>query len=225
MNRKKRTTTRDIAKACFVSQSAVSMILSGRKDIHFAPETIERVKRTAKEMGYEYKARAKRKKTGTNDTIMIICPSLATQYYTTLIQFITQEAQEHGLCTLTAYTNRSKEREEYYLNMAADTGFYGVIYTYAPRAVTSLNHLHEKVPLVLINDHNPDLKIELLELDSKKSGRLIAAHLLELGHRDILMIDRGKHLLYDSGIESDFAQAMENNARVKVYASNFISIQ
>ena len=50
MNRKKRTTTRDIAKACFVSQSAVSMILSGRKDIHFAPETIERVKRTAKEM-------------------------------------------------------------------------------------------------------------------------------------------------------------------------------
>ena len=185
MNEKKRTTTRDIAKACFVSQSAVSMILSGRKDIHFAPETIERVKRTAKEMGYEYKARAKRKKTGTNDTIMIMCPSLATQYYTTLIQFITQEAQEHGLCTLTAYTNRSKEREEYYLNMAADTGFYGVIYTYAPRAVTSLNHLHGKVPLVLINDHNSDLKIELLELDSKKSGRLIAAHLLELGHRDI----------------------------------------
>ena len=185
MNGKKRTTTRDIAKACFVSQSAVSMILSGRKDIHFAPETIERVKRTAKEMGYEYKARAKRKKTGTNDTIMIMCPSLATQYYTTLIQFITQEAQEHGLCTLTAYTNRSKEREEYYLNMAADTGFYGVIYTYAPRAVTSLNHLHGKVPLVLINDHNSDLKIELLELDSKKSGRLIAAHLLELGHRDI----------------------------------------
>lgn len=185
MSEKKRTTTRDIAKACFVSQSAVSMILSGREDIHFAPETIERVKRTAKEMDYEYKARAKRKKTGTNDTIMIMCPSLATQYYTTLIQFITQEAQEHGLCTLTAYTNRSKEREEYYLNMAADTGFYGIIYTYAPRAVTSLNHLYGKLPLVLINDHNPDLKIELLELDSKKSGRLIAAHLLELGHRDI----------------------------------------
>ncbi len=185
MSEKKRTTTRDIAKACFVSQSAVSMILSGREDIHFAPETIERVKGTAKEMGYEYKARAKRKKTGTNDTIMIMCPSLATQYYTTLIQFITQEAQEHGLCTLTAYTNRSKEREEYYLNMAADTGFYGIIYTYAPRAVVSLNHLYGKLPLVLINDHNPDLKIELLELDSKKSGRLIAAHLLESGHRDI----------------------------------------
>ena len=113
-------------------------------------------------MGYEYRGRAKKKKTGTNDTIMIMCPSLATQYYTTLIQFITQEAQEHGLYTLIAYTNRSKEREEYYLNMASDTGFYGIIYTYAPRAVSSLNHLYEKLPLVLINDHNPDLKMELL---------------------------------------------------------------
>lgn len=32
---KKKPTTRDIAKACFVSQSAVSMILSGRTDMHF----------------------------------------------------------------------------------------------------------------------------------------------------------------------------------------------
>lgn len=185
MSEKKRITTRDIAKECFVSQSAVSMILSGREDIHFAPETIERVKNTAQKMGYEYKARARKKKIGTHRTIMIMCPSLATQYYTTLIQFITEEAKEQGLYTLTAYTNRSKEVEEYYLAMASDTEFYGVIYTYAPRAVSSLNHLCGKLPLVLINDHNPELKMELLELDSKKSGRLIAAHLLKLNHRDI----------------------------------------
>ena len=103
MNRKKRTTTRDIAKACFVSQSAVSMILSGRKDIHFAPETIERVKRTAKEMGYEYKARAKRKKTGTNDTIMIMCPSLATQYYTTLFN-LSHRKHRNMDCVLLLHT-------------------------------------------------------------------------------------------------------------------------
>lgn len=47
----------------------------------------------------------------------------------------------------------------------------------------------------------------------------------ELGQQHILMIGTGKHLLYDSGIESDFTQAIENNARVKVYASNLISIQ
>ena len=41
--------------------------------------------RIAKEMGYEYRGRAKKKKTGTNDTIMIMCPSLATQYYLSLI--------------------------------------------------------------------------------------------------------------------------------------------
>lgn len=64
MNGKKRTTTRDIAKACFVSQSAVSMILSGREDIHFAPETIERVKRTAKKWGMNTEEEPKRKRQG-----------------------------------------------------------------------------------------------------------------------------------------------------------------
>ena len=182
MNGKKRTTTRDIAKACFVSQSAVSMILSGREDIHFAPETIERVKRTAKEMGYEYRGRAKKKKTGTNDTIMIMCPSLATQYYTTLIQFITQEAQEHGLYTLIAYTNRSKEREEYYLNMASDTGFYGIIYTYAPRAVSSLNHLYEITDIELKEKIAFEKrKKECIEKFGNVNGELIALHKLKIG--------------------------------------------
>ena len=108
MNGKKRTTTRDIAKACFVSQSAVSMILSGREDIHFAPETIERVAYCQRN-GIRVQGKSETKKTGTNDTIMIMCPSLATQYYTTLIQFITQEAQEHGLYTLIHKPNRSKK--------------------------------------------------------------------------------------------------------------------
>ena len=35
MPKKKKYTTRDIAQKCQVSQSTVSMILSGREDIHF----------------------------------------------------------------------------------------------------------------------------------------------------------------------------------------------
>ena len=71
---KKKPTTRDIAKACFVSQSAVSMILSGRTDMHFSKETVELVQRTATEMGYVYKPRNRRAKTDMKSTIMIMCP-------------------------------------------------------------------------------------------------------------------------------------------------------
>ena len=186
--KKKKTTTRDIARECFVSQSAVSMILSGRTDIHFSRETIRLVKEKAEEMGYEYKPRTRKPKTTTAATILIMCPSLATQYYTSLVQAINLTAVKEGLTTLTAYTDRKTQTEEYYLHMAEDCGFYGVIYTYAPHAIRLVNHIYKKIPVVLINDYNPELKVELLELDSKKSGRIIAAHLYELGHRHIAYV-------------------------------------
>ncbi|MCI8327560.1 MAG: LacI family transcriptional regulator [Lachnospiraceae bacterium] len=188
MSEKKKPTTRDIAKACFVSQSAVSMILSGRTDMHFSKETIQLVKQTADQMGYVYKPRKKRTLITSENTIMVFCPSLSTQYYTTLIQSITAEAQKRGLYVLTACTNRVKEQEEYYLHMALDCSYFGMIYTYAPRAITFLNRIHKQVPMVLINDYNPDLKMELLELDSMKSGHLLANYLLELGHRHIAYV-------------------------------------
>lgn len=185
---KKKPTTRDIAKACFVSQSAVSMILSGRTDMHFSRETIALVQETAAKMGYVYKPRKRREKTDMRSTIMVMCPSLSTQYYTTLIQAITQAAQAMGLYVLVAYTNRLEDRESYYLHMAEDNEYYGIIYTFAPKAVAFLNRLYRKIPIVMINDYNPELKLELLELDSKKSGHLLARHLLELGHREIAYV-------------------------------------
>lgn len=188
MAEKKKPTTRDIAKACYVSQSAVSMILSGRTDMHFSKETIQLVQDTAAKMGYVYKPRNQRTKIDMRSTIMIMCPSLSTQYYTTLIQAITQEAQQSGLYVLIAYTNRLEERETYYLHMAEDNAFYGIIYTFAPKAVSFLNRLYQKIPIVMINDYNPELKLELLELDSKKSGHLLAKYLLELGHTDIAYV-------------------------------------
>ncbi|MCI8484699.1 MAG: LacI family transcriptional regulator [Lachnospiraceae bacterium] len=188
MSDKKKTTTRDIAKACFVSQSAVSMILSGRTDVHFSQETIQLVKQTADAMGYVYKPRKKRSIVNSDHTIMVFCPSLATQYYTTLIQSITAAAEEKGLYVLTTCTDRKKEQEEYYLHMAVDCGYFGIIYTYAPRAISLLNKIYKEIPMVLINDYNPELKLELLELDSMKSGQLIARHLRDLGHKHIAYI-------------------------------------
>lgn len=188
MSEKKKPTTRDIAKACFVSQSAVSMILSGRTDVHFSQETIQAVRQAADDMGYVYKPRKKRSLINSDNVIMVFCPSLSTQYYTTLVQSITAAAEKKGMYVLTACTDRVKEREEHYLHMAADCRYYGVIYTFAPRAVSLLNRIYKEIPMVLINDYNPSLKLELLELDSLKSGQLIARHLRELGHKHIAYV-------------------------------------
>lgn len=188
MSEKKKPTTRDIAKACFVSQSAVSMILSGRTDVHFSEGTIQLVKQTAEQMGYVYKPRKRRSLVDSSNVVLVACPSLSTQYYTTLVQSITAAAEGQGLYVLTACTNREKGQEEHYLHMAVDCGYFGVIFTYPPRAISLLNKIYKEIPMVLVSDYNPELKLELLELDSMKSGQLIASHLRELGHKRVAYV-------------------------------------
>lgn len=184
----KKVTTRDIARECGLSQTTVSMILSGKGNVSFSGETISLVRETASRLGYVYRPRQVKKEVRLKRTIMILCPSLATQYYTTLIQSITEYAQERDICTLTAYTSRSEKIEEYYLAMAADQDFLGLIYTFPPKAGKLLNEVALKIPVVMISDYNPDLKAGFLELDSKKSGILVARHLLGLGHRRIAYV-------------------------------------
>jgi len=185
MPKKTKVTTRDIAKKCNLSQSTVSMVLSGREDITFRQETVDKILRTADKMGYVYKKRPKKPEKSIKKTIMIMCPSLSTEYYTTLVRSITKSAANKGLFTMITYTMRDRKTEETFLNMAADEGFYSVIYTYAPQAVDRVNELSKKIFFVLINDYNEKLRVPLIELDSKKSGIMIGEHLISLGHRHI----------------------------------------
>ena len=185
MAEKKKITTRDIARECGLSQSTVSMVLSGREDIHFKEDTVQKVLNTAREMGYAYRKRPPKPENPISRTILIMCPSLSTEYYTILVRTITKSARNKGLYTMTTYTMRDRQTEESFLNMAASSGFYGVIYTYAPQAVDRINQLQGKLSFVLINDYNEKLRVPLIELDSKRSGLMIGDHLLSLGHRHI----------------------------------------
>ena len=185
MPKKTKVTTRDIAKKCNLSQSTVSMVLSGREDISFRQETVDKILRTAEKMGYVYKRRPKKPENPIKKTVMIMCPSLSTEYYTTLVRCITKSAANKGLYTMTTYTTRDRKTEETFLNMAVEEGFYGVIYTYAPQAIDRINELRKKLLFVLINDYNEKLRVPLIELDSKRSGIMIGDHLLSLGHRNI----------------------------------------
>lgn len=224
MPKKPKVTTRDIAREAGLSQSTVSMILSGRKDAKFTAETIERVKNTADRLHYHYQKKDTKKENRSKDTILILCPSLSSQYYTTLIQVITEYAQKRQLHTLIAHTSRSMEIEEYYLHLAAESGFYGVIYTYPAKAIDLINRLSKKHSFVMINDYNPQLHVGFIEFDSQKSGKLMGRHLIELGHTHVAYmttplskseLPRIRRL---EGLQEAFTEAGFSAEHVQVYA-------
>ena len=46
----------------------------------------------------------------------------------------------------------------------------------------------EKIPLVVINNREDLMEIDAVELNNAKPGRLMARHLLDLGHRHVAFV-------------------------------------
>lgn len=219
----KKVTMKDIAKAAGVSQSTVSMIFAEKNDYKFSTETVERVKSLASAMGYIVK---KEKKVSEipSKVIVAVCPSMTNPYYTMVLEAIQISCIAKGYNLFTYSTSRSYEEEVRLLDLLSEMSVAGVIYSYFSSSIDVIKKIAEKVPMVLIGDRDERLDVDAVELNSAKSGRLIANHLLSLGHKKIAFIStfisdqyfaRGRRL---KGMQNCFEEAgIKDGVILKTY--------
>ena len=184
----KRTTTTDVARQAGVSQSTVSLILSGRADISFAPETIKRVYDAANALNYQYKRRQNALQNTPDKLIAVIYPTLDNPYYSTLIQSLENVALSDGYRVICCNTYRDPELESSFLQLVHNDAICGAVFAYLPYHQEKVGVLSLSKPVVIISDKAQLNGISTVELNSAAAGRLIAEHLLELGHRSIAFI-------------------------------------
>ena len=184
---KKKVTTTDIAREAGVSQATVSMILNKKYNVSFARETIERVEQTAKELGYRRPEHRKTRKLSGQKAIAVFCPTLTNPYYVMLLQGIEEIAKESGYTVFVCNTLRDLKTEEDGLRMMRQIQPMGIIYTCNPSACFQheILALSETIPLVVIKNRDLDMEVDVVELNTAKPGRLMARHLLDLGHRKV----------------------------------------
>ena len=188
--RKKKVTSSDIAHAAGVSQATVSMILNKKYNVSFSKETIRKVEQIAEEMGYEVPKRKTRRESRKEKLIVVFCSNLTNPYYVMLLQGIESRAKEQGYGLFVCNTQRDLKMEERYLRMMHELKPLGIIYTCNPSHcfMDTIEELAEKIPIVIINNQNEHLNVDAVELDNSKLGRMMAKHLLELGHRKVAYI-------------------------------------
>ena len=93
---KKKVTSSQVAEKAGVSQATVSMILNRRNNVSFSEETIEKVERAARELGYELPHRKHKNNSKKEKLIVVFCPTLTSPYYVLLLQGIESVANEKG---------------------------------------------------------------------------------------------------------------------------------
>lgn len=163
------------------------MILNKKYNVSFARETIERVEQTAKELGYRRPEHRKTRKLSGQKAIAVFCPTLTNPYYVMLLQGIEEIAKESGYTVFVCNTLRDLKTEKDGLRMMRQIRPMGIIYTCNPSACFQheILALSETIPLVVIKNRDLDMEVDVVELNNAKPGRLMARHLLDLGHRKV----------------------------------------
>ena len=183
MGLKKKVTTKDIADHVGLSQSAVSMILNNKSNVSFSESTKKKVFDAAKELGYQKKKKQTESKNKPLSKVILII------YYTTLIHSITERAHDYGYLTFVAPTLRNPSTEQYYLDlMKNDLDTAGIIYLYPTSFLPEVNEMSKQIPIVNIGDKNDEITFDSIHISSVKPARLVAEHLISLGHRKITYI-------------------------------------
>ena len=186
MGKRKKVTTRDIAEALDISQSTVSMILSGRPNVSFTEETVLKVREAALSMGYQKSSPKEMKKEKTlSESIIVLCPRLSGGYYSMMLHSIIKRAEIYHYTVFTAATFRSAQTERLYLDMLEKNELAGIISLYPVSEIQKMNLLSRQIPIISVGDKPPACRFDSVELDSTKPGYLMGNHLISLGHTHI----------------------------------------
>lgn len=175
-------TIADVAARAGVSTATVSRVLTGVGQAR--PETRARVLEAARALGYRPSEIARSLKRRSTQTIGLIITDIENPYFPQLVRAVEDAARAEGYSVLLCNAADDPEREAGYLELLVDRRVDGLII-----AATSLGERHgtwltaPPIPVVLVNTAAPGVGVPAITSDNVLGGRLVAEHLLGLGHR------------------------------------------
>ena len=184
---KRKTISLDVAKMAGVSQATVSLILNKKNNVSFSKDVVQRVEEAADKLGYKLPAGKTRKKEKKAKVLVVIVPNFTNPYYLMMVQGVEKQASEYGYSIFLCNMHHDQKSEEHYLKIISGMNICGLIYMCNPskKCMKQLNGIARRVPVVIVNNRDKNLDIDTIEVDNTKLGRLMAEHLIELGHRHV----------------------------------------
>lgn len=174
------TTIADIARATGVSTATVSNALSGRGRV--SAKKVKEIGAAVVKMGYVPQHAARALREGKTFIIGLVVPNITNPIFTAMAQAIDECLHARGYGVLLADSkNRRKGQNEAMRNLTARGADALIV---IPRHDSEI--IETGTPIVVIDV--PEKTNNAIGSDHTEGGRLIAAHLTQLGHRNILIL-------------------------------------
>lgn len=186
MERRRRTTLKDVAAATGLSTAAVSYALRG---LQVPVETQERVRAAARELGYEVNPIARALASGRTGTVGVLCGSLADLWQQTLAVALSRALMEHDRYAIIADSGGDPDRERTLAAQLRDQHVDGVLVSPLDPAAEHWGELSAEVPVVTIGDALVSApRAGRVLFDNRHGVAMALGHLADLGHRRIAVL-------------------------------------
>lgn len=183
------TTMADIAKRAGVSVSTVSYVLSGKRPI--SQRTRERVLAEIRKSNFQPNAAGRALASRRSRTIALLYPIEATGFTRMPLEFVISAAEEAGRQGYALLVSTSNAEDEEILAKIQRGAVDGIIVMevslHDPRVVM----LRERgIPFTMIGHSADNTGLSYVDLDFPQAIEAAVAHLFDLGHRQIALVDR-----------------------------------
>jgi len=209
----------DVARACNLSVSTVSIVLSEAPlSKNVAAATRTRIREAARRLGYHPDAYARTLRRRRSQTIGVLAYDLSDPFCTPIVQGIQTGLQPANYLPLLMDAQTQRKLFDSYLKMILEQRAEGVIVIASwvfeeTNLMADLEKNH--VPIVILGRDLTRRKIDSLLIDNRTGGALALQHLAELGHSQIAVI-RGPEELFDSQPRWEGVRKAASDSGVKV---------
>jgi LacI family transcriptional regulator len=188
----RRVTSHEVAKLAGVSQSTVSIVLTGKQSIRISDATRQRVLQAAHQLGYHPNAAARalvRQQTRTIGLIVRECAEHMREnpFLPAVIEGISSVAEASDFLLLVQPVENARH-PDFYMKLVLEGNVDGIIFSPTNLDDRFLIEQHPRnIPTVLWG-RLPGIDLPFVDVDNAKAARTAVEHLIAQGHRRIACI-------------------------------------
>lgn len=183
---------RDVAERARVSVSTISHVLNNTR--HVSTETRERVLAAVEDLGYQQNLVARGLKTQKTFTIGLLISDIKNPFFTSVVRGVEDVALRRGYHVFLCNTDEDPDREDEYITELAKKGVDGLIVASAASRHNHARRLRvENITFVFMDREIEGIEADAVRVDNRLGMKLIAEHLVDLGHSRIGMVSGPLH--------------------------------
>uniref|UniRef100_A0A7V4XQH2 LacI family transcriptional regulator n=1 Tax=Acidobacterium capsulatum TaxID=33075 RepID=A0A7V4XQH2_9BACT len=212
-------TLSDIARACQLSVSTVSIVLSEAPlSRHVAEATRQRIQATAQKMGYHPDLYARSLRRRRTQTIGVLAYDTSDPFCIPVVRGIEEGLQQAQYFSLLVNAQTQRKLFDQYLRMILERRAEGVIIiaSWVFEEANLLSDIEKNnVPIVIVGRDLTERRATSILVNNRAGGAMLMRHLASLGHHNIAVI-RGPQEMFDSVPRWEGIQSVANEAGIRI---------